>query len=206
MILAARDQVQYLRLKHVSTRVDVLTGGLIRLWLFQETAHAAIAFSFNHAVSAGVFDGSEHDGRDRVSFLVLPDDGFQIEVGQNVAVENYGGLANQLFGKFIRARGAHRLLLDHVFQLHAKVRTIAELLFDLLRLIRKRKRDVGHAGAAQRVDLIEEKRPVADGDDRFGCVNGERTQPCALSTCQYQCLHDYLIRKAWMITRFNCKS
>src|SRR5687768_10970029 len=123
-------------------------------------------------------------------FAVLADHSLKIKIGQYIAVEYYSWLPNEIFGEFVGARGSHWLRLDGVLQLHAIIGTVAEQLFDLVWLIRKRERDVGNAGASQCVDLIKQKRAIADGYNRLRCVNGERTQPCAFSPSQNQCLHD----------------
>src|SRR2546430_11452340 len=52
---------------------------------------------------------------------------------------------------------SHRLRLDPVGYLYAEVGAVAELLLDLEGLVRERERDVGYSGAAERVNLVEEK-------------------------------------------------
>jgi hypothetical protein len=120
---------------------------------------------------------------------MLADDGFEIEVGEDVAVEDDCWFANQLFGELVSARRAHRLRLNRVLDLHAMLRAIADELFDLVRLVGERERDVGDTGVAQRVDLVEQKRAIADGDDGLGRVNRERAEPCAFAACENECLH-----------------
>ena len=95
----------------------------------------------------------------------------EIEISQDVAVEYHRRLADQVFREFISARSSHWLRLDCVFQLNAMLRAVAEKLFDLVRLIRKRKGDVCDAGAAQSVDLIEQERSIANWHNRFRCVD-----------------------------------
>src|SRR6266536_1863323 len=119
--------------------------------------------------------------------------GVEVEIGQDIAVENHRRLANQILGKLIGAGSAHWLRFDRIFQFHAELRAVAELLFNLFGLIRKRKRDVDDAGAPQGVNLIEQKRSIANWNNRLWGVDGQRTQPCALTTSEYQCLHDCLI-------------
>src|SRR6266404_1357061 len=64
MIFATRDEIQDLRLEHISAGVDVLARGNFRLWLFQEAADATIVFCFDYAVGARVFNWSQDNGRD----------------------------------------------------------------------------------------------------------------------------------------------
>src|SRR6267142_5416689 len=71
MIFATRDQIEHLRLEHISAGIDVLTGGFIRLWLFQKAAHAAISFGFDDSIRAWVFNRSQYDSRERFAFFVL---------------------------------------------------------------------------------------------------------------------------------------
>ncbi len=109
----------------------------------------------DHAVGAGVLDRREDDGGDRAARVVLADDGAEVEVGDDVAVEDDGRLADEVFGELVGAGRAQRLRLDHVVDLDAEVRAVAELLLDLVRLVGERERDVGDAGATQRVELVE---------------------------------------------------
>ena len=66
------------------------------------------------------------------------------------------------------------------FKLHAVVGAVAEQLFDLVGLIGERKRDVGDAGATQRVDLIKQKRPIANWHDRLRGVDSQRAAAACL--------------------------
>ena len=190
MIHALWNQIEHAGLEHIGPRINVSAACFFRFWLFQKATHPPVVCRFDYAVHARIFHRSEYDRGYSFALIVLANDGFQIKIGQNVPVEDHRGLANQLFRKLVCARSAHRLRLDHVFQLYADVRSIAELLLNLLRLIRKGKRDIGDPGAAQRVDLIEQERSIANRHDRFRRVNGQRAQPCAFSSSQNQCLHD----------------
>ena len=42
----------------------------------------------------------------------------------------------------------------------------------------------------EEIDLIVEKRPVENRNDRLGCVDGQRAQACAFAPCQKDRLHD----------------
>ncbi len=99
-------------------------------------------------------------------------DCFEIEIGENVAVEDDSRLANQIFGKLVSAGRSHRLGLDGVFELHTEIRAVAEQLLDLVGLIRERECDIRDAGAAQRVDLIKQKRSITNRNDWLRRVNG----------------------------------
>src|SRR5207244_333439 len=119
------------------------------------------------------------DGGDCLAIFVVANNGLQIQVSEDIAVEDNGGFANQILGKFVCSGSAHRLRLDRVLKLHPKLGTVAELLFDLLRLIRKRERDVGDTGAAESIDLIKQKRTIADRNDRFRRVARQGRKPWA---------------------------
>src|SRR5260370_22466676 len=102
---------------------------------------------------------------------MLANDGFKIEIGMDVRIENHRRLANKIFGELVGARGAHRLWLDRVLYLDAKIGTVAKLVFDLLWLIRKRKRYVSYTGAAQRIDLVKQEKPATERPDWLGSIN-----------------------------------
>src|SRR6266576_1270154 len=116
---------------------------------------------------------------------MFANDRFEIEVRQDVAIEYDRRFANEILRKLVSARRAHRLRLNGVSQIHAVISAVAEQLFDLVWLIRKRERDVGNARASQRVDLIKEKRPIADWHNRFRRIDGQGPQPRALSAGKY---------------------
>src|SRR5438067_179589 len=80
-------------------------------------------------------------------------------------------LANQIFSKLVSTGSSHRLRFDRVLQFHAEVRSIAHDLLNLLGLIRERQSDVRNARALERVNLVKQKRAIANGDDRFRCVD-----------------------------------
>src|SRR5260370_25684133 len=105
-----------------------------------------------------------------MAIVVFTNDGLQIQVSQDIAIENNGRFANQFLRELVRSGGAHRLQLDHVFKLYTKFGTVAELLFNLLRLVRKRERNVGGAGAAEGIDLIKQERRIAAGYNGLSSV------------------------------------
>src|SRR2546423_13022485 len=105
-------------------------------------------------------------------FAVLAYDSFKIKIRQYVTVEYHGGFAYQIFGKFVGAGGAHWLRLDFVLELHAIIGAIAEKLFDLVWLIRKRKRDVCNCRGSGRIGLIKQKKTISNWHNWFWGVNG----------------------------------
>src|SRR5207302_6324212 len=94
MILSLRDQIEHAGFKHISPGINVSATGFFGLWLFQKAKDASVVGCFHDAVHARIFDRSEYDRGDRFAFSVLPDDGFQIKIRQNVSVENHRWLAN----------------------------------------------------------------------------------------------------------------
>src|SRR5260370_489989 len=149
MTYALRNKIEHLRFQYVGTGINVLASRFVRLGLLEKTPDAPVIFSFHDAVGARVVDRCQDDGGDCLAIFVLAYNGLQIQVSEDIAVEDNGGLANQVLSELVGTGSAHRLRLDRVFQLDAKVGTIAELLFDFLRLIRKRERDVGDARATE---------------------------------------------------------
>src|SRR5205085_8977623 len=189
MALVRRNEIEQARLQDIRARVDRVHADLIGLRLLKKTTHAPVPFSLNQTIRARILNRRKHNRGRRLTFFVLFDDSFKIEIGQDVPVEDDRALADQLFGKLVRAGRAHRLRLGRVLDLHAVLRTVAQELFDLDRLIRKRERDVSDTGAAQRVYLIKQKRPVADRHNRLRRIDRERAQARALAASENQCLH-----------------
>ena len=67
---------------------------------------------------------------------------------------------------------------------------VAEDLFDAVRLIVEAEYDfVDLRHLLDEVELIVQKRPVENRNDRFWCVNGERAEPRALASDKKKRLH-----------------
>ena len=99
-------------------------------------------------------------------------------------------VAHALRGVAHRAGGAERRRLDDVAKLDAGVAPVAEHFLDAVRLIVEAENHlVDFRHLLDEIELIVEKRPVEDRDDRLGCVNGERAQPRALAPDKKQRLH-----------------
>jgi hypothetical protein len=76
-----------------------------------------------------------------------------------------------------RHAGAERRGLDHVADVDAQIRSVAEDFFDPVRLIVQAQHDLVDLGhLAQQVDLISQERQVEDGNDRFRCVQRQRAE------------------------------
>src|SRR6266496_6665560 len=76
MILAARNQIEYLRLEYISARVNVFASGFLGLRLFQKSPHSSVILRLHDAIGAGVINRRKHDGGECVSFLVHPNHSF----------------------------------------------------------------------------------------------------------------------------------
>jgi hypothetical protein len=94
VILARRDVVEDARVEDVSPGVDGVDFDFLGLRLFEEAADAPVLFGLDEPVGGRVLDGREDDGRHRPPRVVLADDGFEVEVGDDVAVEDDGRLAD----------------------------------------------------------------------------------------------------------------
>ena len=104
-----------------------------------------------------------------------PDDGGQIHLRQDVAVEDHNRLAERLAGVADGARGPQRRRLDHIADRDARLAAVAEDFLDASRLIVEAENhlvDLRHL--LEEIELIVEKGPIEDRHDRFGCVNGKR--------------------------------
>ena len=65
-----------------------------------------------------------------------------------------------------------------------------EHFFDAARLVIETENDlVDLRHTLDQIELIVEKRSVEDGHDRFGLVNRERAEACALAPCEQDGLH-----------------
>ena len=118
------------------------------------------------------------------------DEAAQIDLRQHVAVEHDNRVAHPLRGVAHRARGTERRRLDDVPKLDAGLVSIAEHLLDAVRLVVEAENHlVDFRHLLDEVQLIVEKRPIEDGNDRLGCVNGKGTQPRALAPDKKQRFH-----------------
>ena len=114
----------------------------------------------------------------------------QIDLRQHVAVEHHSVSGHALSGVTDRARGAEWCRLDDVPKLDAGLASVAEHLFDAVRLIVEAENDlVDLRDLLDEIELIVEKRPVEDRDDRLRSVNGKRAQPRTLAPDKKQRFH-----------------
>ena len=114
----------------------------------------------------------------------------QIDLRQHVAVEHDNGVAHALRRVSHGAGGAERRRFDDVAKLDAGVAPIAEHLFDAMRLIVEAENHlVDLRDLLDEIELIVEKRPVENRDDRLRCVNGQGAEPRALAPDKKQRLH-----------------
>ena len=144
----------------------------------------AVRARLDQAVCARVIDRGRRDGRHCALFAVIRDEIGDVDVGQDVAVEDYGRLIQALLRVFVSPGGAHRRGLDDIANVQSEVLASAENALDLIRLIRKRKRDVFDPGLFEQLELIKKKRTIGEWDYRFRRMNCQRPQARAFSTCQ----------------------
>ena len=131
-----------------------------------------------------------NDRRFRLSLAVQPQQSRQVHVREHVAVEDDDRIGQRIPRVPDRAAGPERDWLDDVADAHAKPLAVPEDLLDAPRLVVEAQNhlvDLGHP--PQQIDCIE-KRPVEDGDDRFGVwtVSGLRRVPLPpasrIASCQ----------------------
>ena len=175
------NPVERVGLEDVDARVDRVARDLVRVGLLQEPPDVAVRVGLDQPVRAGVVDRRQHDRRLGLALAVQRDDGRQIHLRQDVAVEHDDRLAQRLAGVAHRAARAERRRLDDVADREARVAAVAEDLLDAARLVVEAEDhlvDLRHL--LQQVELVVEERPIEDRDDRFGRVDGERAEPRAL--------------------------
>jgi len=114
----------------------------------------------------------------------------EIDLRQDVAVEDDDRIADAAGGVLDRAARPERRGLDHVAQRQPGVAAVAENFLDAPRLVVETQDDFVDLGDfLYEIELKLEKRPIENRDDRFGCVNRERTKPRALAACEQNRLH-----------------
>ena len=117
----------------------------------------------DEAVGGRVVDRRQHDGGARAAVAMKIDEAAQIDLCQHVAVEDDDRVAHTLRRVANGARGAERRRLDDVADLDAGVASIAEHLFDAMRLVVEAEDDlVDLRHLLDEIELIVEKRPVED--------------------------------------------
>src|SRR5262245_502486 len=183
-LLPRRNVIEHARLQNIDAGVDRLAGDLFRLRLLDETPRTAVRAGLDQAVCAGVLDRDRRYGRRRRLFAVIRDQLGDVDVGQNISVEDYGRLVQALLSVFVSPGGAHRRGLDHVANAQPQVLAGAENALYLVRLIRKRKRDVFDPGLFEQLELIKKKRAIGEGDYWFRRMNCQRSQTRAFPTSQ----------------------
>ena len=187
----ARNAVERVRLEHVDAGVDVVGRDLVGVRLLEKAADVAIRVGFDQAVGRRIVDRRQDDRRARLALAVQPDDAREIDLRQHVAVEH-----DDRFGQLVArvldgARRAERRGLDDVADLDPELGAVAEDLLDAARLVVEAEDDfVDLRNLLQQIDLIVEKRPVEDRNDRLRRVDRERPEPRALAPGQKDRLHD----------------
>ena len=141
-------------------------------------------------VGARILDRRQHDRRLRLALAVQAQDGAEIDLRQHVAVEDDHRLGELVAGIADRAARAERHRLDHVAQANAQPFAVAEDLLDAAGLVVQAEDgfvDLGNL--PQQVELVVEKGPVEDRNDRLRCVDRQRPQPGTLAPGEQNSLH-----------------
>ena len=124
------DAIERVRLEHVDAGIDRVAGDLVGLRLLQKSLDVAGRVGLDEPVRRGIVDRRQHDGRLGLALAVQRDDGRQIHLGEDVAVEDHHRLAQRVARIADRARRAERRRLDDVADAQAGVAAVAENLFD----------------------------------------------------------------------------
>ena len=184
------NAIERRRLQHVDAGVDRVAGDFVGLRLFQKPEDVARRVGFHQPVRAGILHRRQHDRRLRLALAVQRDDARQVDLREHVAVEHHQRVGDAFAGVAHAAGGAERRRLDDVAHLDADVTAVAEDFFDALGLVVQAEDDlVDFRHLLDEVELIVQKRPIENGDDRFRRVDGERAQARALASDQQKSLH-----------------
>jgi hypothetical protein len=120
---------------------------------------------------------------------VAADDGGQVHVGEDVAVEDHRRAVQLSFGVLDRSAGAQRRLLDRVADAPAQGGAVAEDGLHALGAVGDREDDLRDAHRGQQVELVGEERPVHHRHHRLGRGQGEGPEPGALAPGQDDGFH-----------------
>src|SRR5437660_12476960 len=101
MTYALRNKIEHFRFQDVCAGINVFASCFVGLGFLEKTPNAPVIFSFHNAVCTWVVDRCQHDGGDCIAISVLTDNGLQIQVSQDIAVEDNGGLANQILSELV---------------------------------------------------------------------------------------------------------
>ena len=131
--------------------------------------------------AVGHFGGIGHAGHSKAGFLLQGGqvEVFEIGIGKQIAVHQQEVFALEFFGQRQGAGGAQRLIFADVTNLYAFAGAVAQVIDQLLAQIAQRNMNGFDAKADQAVDVVLYDGFVAQGQQGFGGVVGERTQTLA---------------------------
>ena len=121
--------------------------------------------------------------------MVHGDDLAEIDVGQDVTRDHKERVLEEVCRVADRSGGAERLALDDVFDRHAVVAAVSEVLTDRVWHERQGHDDVCDAVAAEQIDDVFHHRAIGDGEERFGLVGRQGPESAALAAGHDHCLH-----------------
>src|SRR6185369_13886635 len=134
-------------------------------------------------------DRCQNNCRSSLTLAMKSNHLIHVDISQHVAVEHHGRLGYQTSGVPIGARGTQRRCLHGIADKDVVIGPIADLVFDFLRLIRKREYYIPDIGTLEQLELIKQEWLIGNWNYRLGCVHCERPESSAFSARQYECLH-----------------
>jgi hypothetical protein len=167
------DAGEQAAVEQVDAGVHGIRGDLGGIGLLDEAPYRAAIAQLDEAVRGGVGHPGQVNGRRRLPLGVEGEHGAEVRVGEDVAVEDDHEAGHAVHRVPHPARGAERLVFDHVGQAHAPGGAVAHGRADRVHHVGAGQDDVPHAVAREERELIGEERDVQQGDDRLGPIVGE---------------------------------
>ena len=188
--LARRHLGEHLGLHHVDPGVDRVREHLPPGRLLQEPLDPAVLAHDDDAELQRVRHPGEPDRDQGTVFLVRPDHGGQVDVGQRVARDDQERLVPQrILGVLHAARRAERRLLRRVLEAHPDVLAVAEVVAHQRGQELDRDHRLVETMPLQQPQHMFHDRLVADGQQWLRLVGGHRAQPGAFSAGHHDGLH-----------------
>src|SRR5262249_25876905 len=148
---------KYTGFENVDPRIDRIASYFLGFGLLQESPNATVLNCFYQPVCCWIRHGGQHYCCGSLFLPMATNHVVHVDVRQHVPVKHDGGLADQARGIAIGASGTERRCFDRITDSHVIVSPVADLILDLLWLIRQRQNYISNIGPFEQFELVEEK-------------------------------------------------
>src|SRR5258708_5648675 len=188
-----RDPVERVGLEDVDAGVNRVARDLVVSRLLEEPPDVAVAVCLDQAVGSRVVDGREHDRGLRLALAVQPQHGREIHLRQYVAIEDDHRFGERVPRIADRPARADRHRFDDVADADAESFTFAENLLYAARLVIEAENHlVDLRDLLEEIDLVIQKLPGQDRNDRLWRVDRQWSQPRTFASGEQDGFHDNL--------------